>query len=621
MFSTKPATTFSDPLTVLQAANHNRGAKVLVVGYSPTGGGHTGRLLNIIGHALEKGAFTSGCVVIFHVPPVWENIPRRAELDVLCRKLLQKGIAVVLAEATRPVYGYLDDKTGGSNDAMILERLACYPLRNRMKPQGNSCVDGLEQCVIYQPGMDIHSLPVIESKVLFSSLLRVLSRETLFNRVYVLTDMDFALQKAAACIGIPGHHRLDQQNHAILLETIHTQINFLPKYALLAKVLGGTGEKISHIAPGEKNTLGSMIDTAARLQINAGIPVAVAQERIMKEIEKHLLSANAAAAKLQNCLKTGAAFVGAICSENVTRDYSKKNIVYIYAHKKTNSIAQHIQTRLAQNHPDYSCRVFIFCGSGATGNLNTLHLCYLADADGITTAGAGTCGEFRYLHRQVACQARLLVLPVEGHNEQAANLAYLSTSEATKEYIYSMRAQENLQQLLDRYLSIAPVAIDKKQTMSDYFHAITCEKTYAAQAFELLFNQVSPSQQITFLQQLEVNMYQSPLLKGTRRYLKMVFQGMLLAEKGRQDAVDIWFSDKEINSHRFDNLWDLGMTIGNNTLLANVLGLQKEEVAGLPLRLQIASFFKQVGKRWSSNSLIEMNKLKEELGEFMITGF
>ena len=58
----------------------NTGAKLVLVSYSPTGGGHTARLLNIIHMALETHSLPQHSMVILHIPCIWENTPRPVAL-------------------------------------------------------------------------------------------------------------------------------------------------------------------------------------------------------------------------------------------------------------------------------------------------------------------------------------------------------------------------------------------------------------------------------------------------------------------------------------------------------------------------------------------------------------
>ncbi|MGL4860191.1 MAG: hypothetical protein ACRC5A_10740 [Enterobacteriaceae bacterium] len=119
--------------SALQRTAQTPEAKCIVVGYSPTGGGHTARTLNILKMALENGKIPQGSTVIFHVPPSWPDDSNLtsgvgAPLYDLCKALSQEKVTVLFAEADKPVYGYLTEE-GGSDDVKILQRMASYPLR------------------------------------------------------------------------------------------------------------------------------------------------------------------------------------------------------------------------------------------------------------------------------------------------------------------------------------------------------------------------------------------------------------------------------------------------------------------------------------------------------------
>ena len=73
----------------LKKATETAEGKVLVVGYSPTGGGHTARTLNIVHQGLEEGHLKEGDCVVFHAPEVWEG-QRRAEVGKLMKTLKEK---------------------------------------------------------------------------------------------------------------------------------------------------------------------------------------------------------------------------------------------------------------------------------------------------------------------------------------------------------------------------------------------------------------------------------------------------------------------------------------------------------------------------------------------------
>ncbi|WP_145480484.1 hypothetical protein, partial [Yersinia similis] len=105
--------------------------KVLVVGYSPTGGGHTGRTLDIVKYALAQGTLDEYKLVVFYVPPKWEDKDRPEGLNNLAKNILDREIRVKIIESEKPVYGYLNED-GSSNDAKIITRIALQPLYRKV---------------------------------------------------------------------------------------------------------------------------------------------------------------------------------------------------------------------------------------------------------------------------------------------------------------------------------------------------------------------------------------------------------------------------------------------------------------------------------------------------------
>ena len=237
-------------------------------GLFTNGGGHTARTLNIIKLALEKNKLPQGSCVIFHVPPAWpdtnsEKSAFSKPLSDLCRLLAANKINVILSQSDKPIYGYLTPN-GGSDDTNILRRLASYPQRSVSNKT-------LLDAKLFTPNNHesyYHLLPAITAKNLFSSLTSENSTLAIAKeKIYVLTDMAPDLQKAAEKFCISTPHRVDQQNHAIMLEP-NAEHDFNPKNAILAKVLGGTGEQVSHIGLGEKNTLAELGKSLDKLNIS-----------------------------------------------------------------------------------------------------------------------------------------------------------------------------------------------------------------------------------------------------------------------------------------------------------------------------------------------------------------
>lgn len=600
--------------------------QVLVVGYSPTGGGHTARTLNIVNEAVAKGSLKAGDAVVFYVPPHWEGTPRPAILASVAGKLLEKNIRVKFVESEKPVYGYLDKETGGSDDASILERFSLHPLRNAQRNEKNeflshyfpvkalrSVLSGIGD---YQSGDSINDLPRMSANRLVEDLISQYGKDN----IKVLSDMDPALQKSSHNHGIIGGNRLDQQNHAILLDAANLNINLEMKKAVLAKVLGGRGENISHIGLGGKNTLKGTLSILNELSITGNNTIAQVKNTITEKVLSHAMNAEEAETTFN---KSG--FSGVVKGNAVTRAGSVEKTVYIYAHKKTPIIGEYILSKIKSGDPDYNNKMFIFCGVKAVGNLNAMHLAYLMDADGITTSGAGTSGEFVYLHKAAGARSNLLSLPIEGHNEQEAITDALFQYPSTKDNMFRLGEGEALKEghTIDALVKKPAVtAGDHVETYQKFISALSDSQTYVGQAHDILFNQTALNNEAEEYQQIQRMMYQSANLKGTRRYLKLVFQifNYLTASS---DAFPMTIKFKESSPGiTFHSLAEAITLLEDDNKLADSLGLtDSEAAASLPLisavRQLICSgtdFSTQEGKR-------AFDKLKEKFGHHMTTGF
>ncbi|MBU9810543.1 hypothetical protein J1785_12465, partial [Rahnella sp. SL6] len=456
-------------------------------------------------------------------------------------------------------------------------------------------------------------LPIISAKNLMSGVLAEFGHTIIAERTYLLTDMDPYLQKAASSVGVPGKRCLDQQNHAILLNLNDAQLNFLPKYALLSKVLGGYGEKISHIDLGGCNTLHSLCDITTRLNIYSGTPKYIARIKIADLLLTFALSKEQINTRLNN---SGKPFAGVMCGSGMKYGGDAQNIIYVYAHKKTNIIARCVNERMQAGDPAYRELIFLFCGAGATGNLNAMHLAYIADADGITTAGAGTVGEYAYLRKKAGCSSRLLILPIEGHNEQEKNADVISKDNDIKAFVVRTLQTEQLSDSLQRFVNGASKSREAPQTMNEFISAISNPNTYVHQAYDLLFNDASTID-FSNIRQVEQLMNQNPLLRATRKYLKLVFQA--LSVKNANDSLSVSFQQGA--THTFANVKELNHTLQNPSSLAQLIGLKSPgQASEMPLLQEVRQYFSVLASGGSPSTGAEA-KLKEEFGEFMVTGF
>lgn len=595
--------------------------KVLVVGYSPTGGGHTARTLNIVQEAISQGSLKNGDAVILYVPPRWEGAQRPEQLTNLSKELTDKFISVKLIESEKPVYGYLDKATGGSDDARILERIALYPLRNEEVDFLKQYFDGkplqlnLSDIPDYHSEIKINELPRMSANVLIEELVGKYGVEN----VYVLSDMDPALQKAAKNNGIIGTNRVDQQNHAILLDKEDSHSNIEIKKAVLAKVLGGRGEKISHISLGGKNTLNTSVKILDDLGIKEGDTISAVKNKIHQIIFSSVLDIQDIEAKFDKGI-----YSGVVKGNEVKEVGDIDKVIYIYAHMKTPIIARHILNKIKKNDPDYNKKVFIFCGAKATGDYNAMHLAYLADADGITTSGAGTSGEFVYLHKYAEAKSNLLILPIEGHNEQEAITDALCQHPSTKDYILRPNPGQRLEEgeIIDNLV--------KRKTVTKSDHVLTYKKfkialmedaTYVKQAHNIIFNNEQLDEEAFNYQVIQQNMYENANLKGARHYLKLVFQLLIYLTSQSESFPVITKFKADSQGDLFSSMEEIRNLFNDSKSMRDILCLTDEKIVeSLPLINDVRQLIKSDNLN-SEEGRQGFSKLKDELGHYMTTGF
>ena len=89
--------------TSIRKLEQDASAKLIIVSYSPTGGGHTARLLNIITLALEKKSIPRDSIVIFHVPCPWEGTQRSPMGAALASRRVSENSDVWVAEEDKSI--------------------------------------------------------------------------------------------------------------------------------------------------------------------------------------------------------------------------------------------------------------------------------------------------------------------------------------------------------------------------------------------------------------------------------------------------------------------------------------------------------------------------------------
>ncbi|NVE00144.1 hypothetical protein HUX62_19185 [Massilia sp. BJB1822] len=689
---------------------------ILVVGYSPTGGGHTGRSLNIVHKALKENKLDKNSTVILHAPSKWMGKKDRPQdLAKLTVALQEKGVNVILAEATKSVQGYIRPD-GSSDDPEILKGLSKAAQRT-----GERITD-LDHAECYRPATDaapmldsecrtalveraqkeLDILVSMDAKELMDSLQSHIGDK--IKDVKVLTDMDPALQKAARQAGVLDDNRVDQQNHAILLSK--TESNCVGSKALLAKVLSGNREKVAHIGLGDKNSLQRLTKVFEDLDIQPGSKKSDIKEKVSQYIVKNAYNfkvpetplepaevARIEALNPQKDLPQEERTLriiedqvrGALFHENIKNNpENAKNIVYVYAHGNQNKIAEYINARMKDDpvKDHYKETLFVFCGKDAvlakddagkmaTG-IDAMSMAYIADGDGITTMGAGTNGEYAFMHDKGGSDSRLLALPIQGHDEQKANANNLEKRfsdyvKLRKDAAHESDAvpqdkEKNLTQDLDDFIKKSHLeALQKKYDVNavEGLTEIIKESGYVEEAYEMLFSDdIGRNKGDEEFRKAEIELYNSPLMRANRKFVKMMFQAFDQMEKKMEAGgidenteLSIKITSKEsativsikelrekmstmegmleiINKNNIEgstgNIKNKTESQEKKKQLEDAVLAKDVNMKNMILLEDSIKFFKEfTGNAENINGKMheKMEELKEEFGEKMVTGF
>lgn len=568
----------------LKTAASTEGAKIMVVGYSPTGGGHTARTLNIVQHAINSGELGEGSTVVFSVPEKWGTRPRvPPQMINLAEGMRQRGINVLVVGADKSVKGFLK-ASGASDDAEIIRNIADQPRRRPV------ALGHIQEAEVYDGNNEVFETEhTISGRDLFESMTSVIGKDAAKDKVFVLTDMDPDLQKGAMQAGIPGEHRVDQQNHAILLDQSGLDANLSPVNSILTKVLGGTGEIVSNIGLGDKtNPIADAMKTADALGITGEESKAQARDTVV-----HALLQRGRRAAPSEVLRshTGSGAVkaeeGILFHKDVQGPEDIRNVIYVYAHgfqtavgnhiqEQLNregagiqtGVASHIQERLEADDASeaYKNTMFVLCGPKAVTGMNAMHMGYVCDADAITTCGAGTNGEYAYLGKQAGAEASLMALPIKGHNEQETNADFLAADDVIGPRVTVVKDYgDSRKSALDDFVKgcyhkAAQKYADGKD-MESILQGIANPNTYVTQAHNLLFGKAKPDPQTERIMEIEQGMRNNAELKVARKGVKVMTQVMTQAKHALTMAnhtgrIELRLTQKG-KLHEFKNLEDL----------------------------------------------------------------
>lgn len=549
----------------LKMSAETEGAKILMVGYSPTGGGHTARTLNIVRAAIESGQLAEGSTVVFSVPEKWGTRPKvPPQMLDLARNMRDRGINVVAVGADKSVKGFLKP-SGASDDPEIIGNIANQPKRAPVR------MGHIQEGAAYDGNDDVfHRDQTISGRDLVESMAKVLGKDAMDNKVFLLSDMDPDLQKGGKQGGIPDEHRLEQSNHPIMLDLSSVEANLVPHKAILSKVLGGFGERVSYIGLGNKtNPIHDALKTADKLAITGETTKAEARTDVVRELLAKGRRA-APAEVLRSHEGEGAVKPdeGILFHKDIQKPEDVRNLIYVYAHGFQTAIGHHIQEQLNSDNPPEAYRntMFVLCGPNAVKGSNAMHLGYVCDADAITTCGAGTNGEYAYLSKQAGAEASLMALPIKGHNEQETNADFLKADPAIGPRVTVVKDYGDTRKsaiddfVKDCYEKSAEKYADGKD-MESIIKGIENENTYVKQAHDLLFGLAEPDAQTKTIMQTQQAMRNDPGLKLTRKGVKVMEQVMEQAKHiftmaSHTGKVEVRLAQKG-RAHEFKNLQEL----------------------------------------------------------------
>lgn len=415
----------------------NRAATAVVVGWSPTGNGHMDRLLDVLKISAEEGRLRKDDVILVHLPPTWNGnrtVLPSSSLDEFTRVMQKQKIHVAFAKSNgSAIHGdyqptLLCGQSDRSRNSRINQSFANNPLRRI------ACWSGLNKgmllaradskCSISPRAFFYEKALAPGYEVSAQTLMQKIVRHIPCDKIKVLTDMDPALQKAAANCGIPGHQRVDQQNHgSVLFPRTNPKIPDT-RMAFLSKAVSGFGERVSEMQVHGDPSRGALNKTAQCLDyLGSG-------DTVFRRGVSYLLNYG------RELTQSNASMNGILVHPDLRRTPERiETVVYIYLNgSSSHTVMKIIREKLdATQIPN---ALFVFCGSETIDEesllgepkLDPLALCYAMSPSGrvhgIAAAGAGIVGEFSFF-RRIGSQAKILLIPFEEQYEQQRNAEYL----------------------------------------------------------------------------------------------------------------------------------------------------------------------------------------------------
>jgi hypothetical protein len=392
-----------------------KSAKVLVVEYSSTGGGHTDRCLLPVKEAVANGTLANGDSVVLLAPPRWQHDVHGGHVTKLHARAMEMrllGLNVILKQADKTVTGLY--KEGGASDNVAMLRDFVY------KPWRGPEVD-----LSTQLPDDDNPRPRGRGQraaEILDDLIQAVGVEHM-DKIATLGDMAPYLQRAAKERGITT--RVEIGNHQGLFTGAGRAALEGKDLSYLARASSsGQFSQLSLVDYNQTmNVVPSLPSTLQALGIEAGTSKQAARERVLEH-----LFANAK----KTSLDAGARWTPGILVHPNATPQSIKAMVYLYVNDYTQGVAEHLRDRIRNEPETFGATLFALCGprafnggEGVPQADNILHVMYAANADGATSAGFGTTSEFHYLHHN-GYAGKFIVAPVENQHEQGANAEQLA---------------------------------------------------------------------------------------------------------------------------------------------------------------------------------------------------
>jgi hypothetical protein len=420
----------------------NKSSKVLVIGYSSTGGGHTKRMLEPVTLALKNKTLKPGDTVVVLMPPRWKHDKDGSKVNTAMDYVgpggifAQAGLNVVMVQSDKAITG-MYKKGGASDNVEILRGFVRAPMRDTSEIASS-------MARIDRPGpgrtAPFEGIKGYSAKEILNSIHTAVEDK---SKVMVLSDMDPFLQKAAAFLRIKT--RVEIGNHQGLF--VGNSRDFLNQ----GERSGGKlpGKNLAYLAKASSARLYSalaLIGYSKEINVVQDLPktfeaLKIDESHTMAKSRQIAVTHLLDNAKPISLKQKDPADPGIIVGPNIKDHKDVKNVTYLYVNDYNKDLVDHIRKQIAIEQKaspttpkPYSSTLFVVCGGGGfkeghtmaedgvdrSTAKNIMHVAYAAGANGVTSAGFGTTSEYNYL-AAFGYKGKFLVSPVEDQHEQESN--------------------------------------------------------------------------------------------------------------------------------------------------------------------------------------------------------